>query len=126
MKVNLVRRWGHQQPGTSVVVDDEQGDWLVNHNFAERSGQQGSASRGAAAPGTDGPDPIISGDQTRGFPKTVKGERSENQAWPAAGSPVQYNAGVAPQPAASGDQPAGRGKQAAGRGENTPAEKSGQ
>lgn len=96
MNVKLVRRWGNHQPGETVKTDDVQGQWLVDHHFAETAKGTGSATAGAAAPGEDGPDPIASGDATRRAPRTRKGDRGGNRAAPVSGSPISYTPGVAP------------------------------
>lgn len=113
MNVTLQRRWGSNQAGQSVSVDDEQGRWLVQHNFGTADGVP-TPVQFAAAPGTDGPDQLAGGDATRqGRPVVLKGKRRDNNALPVEGSPVQYNHGIAPvQPEArsskadAGDAPA--------------------
>jgi hypothetical protein len=95
----IVRRWGPHKPGSSVTVEDElQARWLLDNHFAEPGKGDGSASAGAVAPGTDGPDPRAGGDVTRRRPVAArKVERRDNQALPVDGAPVQYNAGVRPE-----------------------------
>lgn len=107
MKVNLVRRWGPHRAGMTVEVDDTQGRWLLDHHFAEKAGAEGSASAGAAASGTDGPDPRAGGDATRRYPQTVKGDRGGNRASAVSGSPTAYTAGVAAESAGTGEPPDG-------------------
>lgn len=94
----IVRRWGPHKPGSSVTVEDElQARWLLDNHFAEPGKGDGSASAGAVAPGTDGPDPRAGGDPTRRRPVGQrKVERRDNNALPVDGAPVQYNAGVRP------------------------------
>ena len=95
MNVQLLRRWGTNQPGDTVHVDAVQGRWLVDHAFGTASGVQ-APEQAAFMPGEDGPDPLASGDGTRrGNPAMVKGARRDNHALPVPGSPVQYNVGVA-------------------------------
>jgi hypothetical protein len=97
-KLFLVRRWGQNPAGQTLTVeDDAQAAWLLDHNYAQRSKTSTSASDNAAAPGTDGPDLRAGGDGTRRRPTSMRStDERENRAWPVAGSPVQYNAGVAP------------------------------
>lgn len=102
MKVKLVRRWGDNQPGNTVDVDDVQGAWLIDHNLGERS--PGTATAGAVAPGTGGPDPLASGDGTRRRPATRKGSRTGERAAPVAGSPTSYTPGQPERPAPRPDQ----------------------
>lgn len=98
MKLYLVRRWGPNPAGQNITVDDpEQAQWLLNHNYAQRTKTSTSASDGAAAPGTDGPDLRAGGDGSRRRPMAMtSSDKRENRAIAVAGSPVQYNAGVAP------------------------------
>lgn len=100
----LVRRWGHHQAGETVTVEDDvQARWLLGHQFAQHSKAETSVAGVAAAEGTHGPDPRAGGDATRRRPVSMKsGDTRENKAWPVAGSPVQYNAGVAPTQASGG------------------------
>jgi hypothetical protein len=97
-KLYLVRRWGHHQAGDTIQVDDdEQARWLLGHQFAQHSPKETSVQGVAAAEGTHGADPRAGGDATRRRPVSMKsGDTRENRAWPVQGSPVQYNAGVAP------------------------------
>lgn len=106
MKLLIVRRWGSAVPGDTVTVDDDQqAQWLLDNNFAERTNQPGTASGGSVAPGADGPDPRAGGDHTRRFPSTRKGEYGPNRARPASGSPIAYTAGVREdEPEASGER----------------------
>lgn len=103
MQVKLLRRWGNNQPGDTVQVDDTQGRWLVDHAFGTAAGVQ-APEQAAFMPGEDGADPLASGDGTRrGNPAMVKGPRRDNNALPVPGSPVQYNVGVAE---SAGNEPA--------------------
>lgn len=101
----LVRRWGPNAAGQTVTVEDaEQAKWLLNHNYAQRTKTSTSASDGAAAPGTDGPDLRAGGDGSRRRPVSMtSSDTRENRAVAVAGSPVQYNAGVAPTQQGGGD-----------------------
>lgn len=101
----LVRRWGQNPAGQTITVDDdEQARWLLGHNYAQRSKDSTSASDGAAAPGTNGPDLRAGGDASRLRPTAMTSSDSrENRAVAVAGSPVQYNAGVAPTQQGGGD-----------------------
>lgn len=101
MKLKIIRRWGSNLPGDTVTVDDmEQARWLLDNSFAERSNQPGTAYGNAAAPGEAGPDPRAGGDHTRRYPATIKGDwAGVERASAVTGSPKQYNAGVAAQPA---------------------------
>lgn len=94
--LKIVRRWGSNQPGATVNVDDEaQARWLVDNHFAEPGQGDGSATAGSVAPGSDGPDPRAGGDRTRLRPITErKVERHEGQIGPVAGAPRQFNQGV--------------------------------
>jgi hypothetical protein len=107
VKVKLARRWGSAQPGDSVTVDDTQGRWLVQHAFGTAAGEA-FPTQPAAAPGSDGEDPLAGGDATRRNGLTIlKGERRPNHALPVPGSPVQYNAGVAEPTASVGPRASG-------------------
>jgi len=101
----LVRRWGQNPAGQTLTVeDDSQAAWLLDHNYAQRTKTSTSASAGAAAPGTDGPDLLAGGDGSRRRPMaTPSSDKRPNRAVPVAGSPVQYNAGVAPTQQGGGD-----------------------
>ena len=104
-KLVIVRRWGSHKPGETVDVQDEQQtNWLLFNHFAERSNQLEAATAGAAAPGTDGPDPLAGGDYTRRRPNTRKAEYGPNRALPIPGAPVQYNMGIAMDSAGEGSQ----------------------
>jgi hypothetical protein len=106
VKLYLVRRWGQNPAGQTITVeDDAQAAWLLDHNYAQRTKSSSSASANAAAPGTDGPDLRAGGDGTRRRPTSIRStDKRENRAWPVAGSPVQYNAGVAPTQQGGGDE----------------------
>jgi hypothetical protein len=97
MQLLIVRRWGSNLPGDKVnVTDATQARWLLDNSFATHPNQPESATSGAAAPGTHGPDIKAGGDHTRRRPATRKGVYPENRAWPVAGSPVPYTAGISP------------------------------
>lgn len=104
MNVRLLRRWGSALPGDTVQVDRVQGQWLVDNAYGVSTGIV-APSQAAAAPGTDGPDPLAGGDSTRRFPATVKGSREGNRAAPVSGSPTQFTAGVAPEQHAAASEP---------------------
>lgn len=95
MKVKLTRRWGPYRSGRSVDVDDVQGTWLIQHNYAESSGNVQAPQQEAAAPGKDGPAPLAGGDATRRRPRVGKPERDpqRNYARQAEGSAPTYRAG---------------------------------
>jgi len=101
----LVRRWGQNPAGQTLTIeDDSQAAWLLDHSYAQRTKSSTSASAGAAAPGTDGPDLLAGGDGSRRRPMaTPSSDKRPNRAVPVAGSPVQYNAGVAPTQQGGGD-----------------------
>jgi hypothetical protein len=102
MQVKLLRRWGQHDAGDTVKVDNTQGRWLVAHALGTATGVQAPMQE-AAAPGSDGSDPVISGDATRlGTPAFQKSPRRDNGALPVEGSPVQYNNGIAPHAAEQG------------------------
>ena len=102
--VTLTRRWGQHKAGSKVEVPQSKADFLVGIGFAEGSFVYNEAS---VSPGTDGPDPIVSGDPTRRRPRVVRGNREGNLALPAAGSPPApaYGRGVA---AKLEEEPAGK------------------
>lgn len=115
MQVKLLRRWGQHDAGDTVKVDNTQGRWLVAHALGTATGVQAPMQE-AAAPGSDGSDPVISGDATRlGTPAFQKAPRRDNGALPVEGSPVQYNNGVAPGSSAPGDGEGPDGKTPARR-----------
>lgn len=104
MKVKLARRWGPHPEGHTVDVDDVQGTWLIRHNYGESSGDVTAPVQVAAAPGTDGPDPLAGGDATRRRPRIPRSKGST--ADPVPGSPPVYRAGyraVSPDAASSSD-----------------------
>lgn len=80
-RVKLNRRWGTNKAGATVDVDDRTADWLRGIGYA-------GPVADAAAPGADGPDPVISGDPTRRAMRTVKRDKAdgENTAAPVEGS----------------------------------------
>lgn len=87
-EVQLVRRWGAHQPGETVDVDEQMCAWLVDNSFGETDETKGSATSGAAAPGTDGPDPRAGGDSTRlRMTSEVKGSREGERARSVGGNP---------------------------------------
>lgn len=103
MKLQIVRRWGTNQPGNSVdVADSAQARWLLDNSYAVRANQPETAYGNAAAPGAAGPDPLAGGDHTRRRPATRKAEYGHNRALPTPGAPVQYNMGVAAAAAGAG------------------------
>lgn len=89
MKVKLTRRWAVHRAGQSVEVSDSQGRWLIQHNYAESSGDVKAPEQDAAAPGGNGPDPLAGGDATRRRPRVSKPERDpeRNYARTAEGAP---------------------------------------
>ncbi len=89
MKVKLTRRWAVHRAGQSVEVSDSQGRWLIQHNYAESSGDVRAPEQEAAAPGGNGPDPLAGGDATRLRPHITKPERDpeRNYARTAEGAP---------------------------------------
>lgn len=95
MRVKLIKRWGPTPAGESVDVDPTQGRWLIDHAFGTAQGEP-APKQEAFKPGEAGSDPLASGDGSRqGTPTIVKGERRDNNAAALAGSPLQYNAGIA-------------------------------
>ena len=87
MKVTLVRRWGqHQADGRPLEVDDSQGAWLIQHNYAE-----GGPAQVPAAPGGHGADPLAGGDATRLRPSIPRSTGST--AHQAPGSSPTYRPG---------------------------------
>jgi hypothetical protein len=74
-KVKLARRWGSNKAGSTVEVSQSKADFLKGIGWTE-DGPVMNAD--AVAPGTDGPDPIISGDPTRRRISIVKLERDES------------------------------------------------
>lgn len=91
MKVNLVRRWGPHRAGRAVEVSDSQGAWLIQHNYAQSSGDVQAPVQVAAAPGTHGADPLAGGDATRLRPHVPRSGGST--ATQAAGSSPTYRPG---------------------------------
>lgn len=105
MQVTLVRRWGPYQAGKVCEVSDSQGQWLVQHSYAE-----GGPSQDAAVPGAHGPDPLAGGDATRLRPHVPRSTGST--AHQATGSSPTYRAGYTAADAAN-EGPVGRGEPAA-------------
>jgi hypothetical protein len=89
MQVKLTRRWAVHRAGQSVEVSDSQGRWLIQHNYAESSGDVRAPEQEAAAPGGNGPDPLAGGDATRRRPRITRPERDpeRNYARTAEGAP---------------------------------------
>src|SRR5687768_2666738 len=89
MQVKLTRRWAVHRAGQSVEVSDSQGRWLIQHNYAESSGDVRAPEHEAAAPGGNAPDPLAGGDATRRRPLIPKPERDpeRNYARTAEGAP---------------------------------------
>jgi len=95
MKVKLTRRWGPHSAPKTVEVSDSQGRWLIQHNYAESSGEVQAPEQRAAAEGAHGADPLAGGDATRRRPRITKPERDadRNYARRAAGSSPTYRGG---------------------------------
>lgn len=91
MKVTLARRWGPHPEGNTVEVDDVQGTWLIRHNYGHSTADVVAPVQVAAAPGTNGPDPLAGGDATRRRPRIPRSKGST--ADPVPGSPPVYRAG---------------------------------
>lgn len=111
MKVKLARRWGPHRAGKTVEVSDSQGAWLIQHSYAESSGDVVAPVQQAAAPGAHGADPLAGADATRRRPSMGIPARDQrvNYAAPAAGSSPTYRPGfdgeaVSRQGAAGRDQ----------------------
>jgi len=76
--VQLVRRWGSHESGSTVEVDDTMAAWLLGNHYAEEQGKEGTASAGALAPGSHGADLRAGGDLSRpGRPQWSRGPRVE-------------------------------------------------
>jgi hypothetical protein len=71
-KVKLNRRWGANNAGSTVDVSAGTAEWLRSIGYA-------GPVQAAPAPGSDGPDPVISGDVTRRRARTVKRDRAEGE-----------------------------------------------
>lgn len=99
MNVTLSRRWGQHRAGESVDVSDSQGQWLIQHNYAESAGDIVAPVQVAAAPGAHGPDPLAGGDATRLRPRVPRSEGST--AAQAPGSSPTYRAGFTAEDAAN-------------------------
>lgn len=100
MKVKLVRRWGPHSAPKTVEVSDSQGRWLIQHNYAESSGDVRAPEQEAAATGVHGADPLAGGDATRRRPSITKPQRQadRNYARTAEGAPpAAYRAGFGPE-----------------------------
>lgn len=91
MKVKLARRWGLRKPGESVEVDDVQGAWLIQHSYAESSGDVQAPVQPAAAEGAHGADPLAGGDATRLRPSIPRSTGSTAEQ--ATGSSPTYRGG---------------------------------
>jgi hypothetical protein len=91
MNVTLVRRWGYHKAGSSVDVDEVQAAWLVQHHYAESSGELVAPVQVAAAEGTHGADPLAGGDATRRRPHVPRSTGSV--ASQAPGSPPAFRGG---------------------------------
>lgn len=91
MQVKLTRRWGPHRAPKTVEVSDSQGRWLIQHNYAESSGDVRAPQQEAAAPGAHGADPLAGGDATRLRPHVPRSGGSTATA--AAGSSPTYRPG---------------------------------
>jgi hypothetical protein len=120
MKVKLTRRWGPHRADKTVEVSDSQGAWLIQHNYAESSGDVVAPVQNAAAPGGHGADPLAGADATRRRPRVGRPERDArlNYAASAPGSSPTYRAGF-DQEASTRQGPAGRDQLAAAAAEGT-------
>lgn len=80
-RVKLNHRWGTNKAGSTVDVDDATAEWLRGIGYAGKAPE-------AAAPGTDGADPVLSGDPTRRRARPVKRApvEGENRAAAVEGS----------------------------------------
>lgn len=100
MQVKLTRRWGPHRAPKTVEVSDSQGRWLIQHNYAESSGDVRAPEQEAAATGVHGADPLAGGDATRRRPSITKPQRQadRNYARTAEGAPpAAYRAGFGPE-----------------------------
>jgi len=105
MKVTLTRRWGPYRAGKQVDVDDVQGAWLVQHNYAESTPEVQAPEQPAAAEGAHGADPLAGGDATRRRPRVPRKayDPDVNRALAGEGVPPTYRAGHS----GPGSKPAG-------------------
>ena len=87
--LKLIRRWGQQDAGSTVDVDDTTAAWLVGNSYASADGSEDVARAGARAPGVDGADLRAGGDVSRGGGmQIVRGGRGGERAGRVAGSPA--------------------------------------
>lgn len=123
MKVTLVRRWGPYRAGRTVEVDNVQGTWLVQHNYATAA-DVAAPAQVAVAEGAHGADPLAGGDATRLRPKVSKGTDPADPARvrPVTGAPpAAYRAGYDAE-ARKREGEAGRNAPAAHPAEDAPVE----
>lgn len=95
MQVKLVRRWGPYRAGKTVDVDNVQGTWLVQHNYATAT-DIATPVQVAAAEGDHGADPLAGGDATRRRPRVTRATEPGDPARvrPVNGAPpAAYRAG---------------------------------
>ena len=95
-KVKLVRRWGPYPANRTVEVDDVQAAWLVQHNFAESSGDLKAPEQEPNAEGSHGADPLAGADASRRRPRTIRSTRDHTEgpiAQAEGAPPAAYRAG---------------------------------
>jgi len=128
--VQLVRRWGSHDAGSTVEVDDQMAAWLTGNHYAEK--REGDAAAGVLAPGAHGADLRAGGDLSRpGVPQWSRGPRTMNVTEDnPEGEHVNRGVRVAGAPKPVGDvshvapENLGSEHKEAGKGASTASEKS--
>lgn len=113
-KITLTRRWGPHRAGSSVEVSTTKAAFLKGIGWTDDTPV---VNDGGVRPGSDGPDPVVSGDPTRRRLVIPTQERDENQnrAVLAEGAPPVPRRGLTDQPA--GGNPVSEGGEDSARGE---------
>lgn len=111
-KIKLARRWGKHQAGESVEVSQGRADFLRGIGWATDAPV---LNEDGVRPGSDGPDPVISGDPTRRRMTVPTPERDESVNRAAQGDRVPPR--LRPMSPATSGGPVSEGGEDSARGE---------
>lgn len=113
-KVKLARRWGPNKAGSTVEVSEAKAAFLQGIGWTDGAPV---LNEDGVRPGSDGPDPIISGDPTRRRIAITKPERDDsvnraeqNERAPKVRRPVAPAAGTGGGPVSEGGEDSARGE----------------